>query len=346
MEKLVIDGSMGEGGGQVLRTALAMSAVTGKAVEVRNIRANRPKPGLMPQHLLVARAFHDICGGKMEGAKASSSRLLFSPGDPIPGSYSFDVGTAGSTTLVVQGLLPMMMHTGGRWSLNIEGGTDVLWSPSWDYFSYIYKEHLGNMGADLSVRLKKRGFYPSGGGAIFVSLRPSKFRGLVLEDRGDLMGVAGRGILSKLPLEVWERMRAAILHRLIDFGSVTEEMLSVDHVLGSPDKAAGVTLWAEFQHTRLGSTCLGEKGLRAEMVGECAVDPLLKDIVAGATLDPWAADQLLPVMALAGEESVFLLRETTEHFLTVAELVQKFLGVDVKLSKENGTTRVEVGGVT
>ena len=172
---------------------------------------------------------------------------------------------------------------------------------------------------------------------------PISLEGRSIEN--ELLGIVGRGLLSRLPLEIWERMQAAVLNRLIEFGNVTDSKLTVEHVMGSKDKAAGVTLWAEFEHTRLGADCMGEKGLRAEKVGENAVEPLLADIVSGATLDILAADQLLPVMATVPDKSVFYVRETTKHFLTCAEIIKKFIDIDISVNRDKGLAHVVVEGM-
>ncbi len=328
----------------MLRTSLAFSAITQRPVEVRNIRANRPKPGLRPQHLTVAKAFQEISGGSLEGAKTGSTRLHFKPGDLTPGAYTFDIGTAGSITLFLQALLPAMAATGGRWSIRVKGGTDTKWSPPWDYFNYIFLEHLSHMGMDILAKLDKRGFYPAGGGEASIVLRSTRLTPLVREERGELDIVAGKGFLSDLPLEVWERMKASILDKLIDFGSVTKEDIIVEHVLGPGDKAIGVTLWSEFQHARLGSSGLGEKGVRAEEVGERAVMPLLDDIRSGATVDIHAADQLLPYMALAPGNSAFYVREVTGHTQTNMDIISKFLDVKWEREEEEGRIGISVEG--
>ncbi len=313
---LHIDGSYGEGGGQILRTAVAMSMIHRTEITIENIRANRPKPGMSPQHHMAMSAAAEICGADVEGLKPGSTRSVFNPGEIKGGEYTFDIGTAGSVTLMLQALIPAGLHADKDTIFTLKGGTDVKWSPPYDYFENVFLEHLRKMGVDVTSRLIKRGHYPKGGGEVKVTVKPGMPENPEVGDNVD--NIEGKVFVSNLPDHIAKRMKKAALKGLIDY------CVSISTEIGdSPSPGTGITLWTTGGK-RLGCGVLGERGVPAEDVGkECAV-MLLKDIDAEVDLDPWCADQLIPYLTMVGGSGELSVRKATEHLRTNIWLVNQF----------------------
>lgn len=341
MSLLEIDGSHGEGGGQIVRMAVALSALTSTPVRVVNVRAKRAKPGLAAQHATAIRAVARMCDANVEGAEVGSGAFTFTPGPLHGGKVSVDVGTAGSITLVLQACMPAAFHAGDV-ELEIRGGTDVPWAPPLDYFGHVFLGLLQKMGGRAEVEVAMRGYYPRGGGLVRVRVeRTSRWRPLLLPGRGGIVRIAGRAHASNLPPDVVERMKSAATRRFATYTSVRIH----SEVLG-PDRAVGpggaIVLWAETPETILGASGLAEKGKRAEKVGEEAAALLLKEIESRATLDVHASDQVLAYAAMAASPSEFLVREATEHARTMMWLLGSFLKTQFHVSSEGGISRIRV----
>ena len=208
---LTIDGSQGEGGGQVLRSSLAMSLVTGRPFVIENIRAGRKKPGLMRQHLTAVNAATEVSHAEVKGATIGSARLEFQPGKVTPGNYTFSVGTAGSATLVLQAVLPALMLADGESNLTLEGGTHNPFAPPWDFLTKTYLPVLNRMGPTVEARLIRPGFYPAGGGQFTVRIRPARQLGrLELLERGEIRTRRVRALVANLSRRIAERERESI----------------------------------------------------------------------------------------------------------------------------------------
>ncbi len=338
---VTIDGSMGEGGGQILRTAIALSAVTGRPVRVVNIRAKRRNPGLRPQHLTAIRALAEITGARVRGASVGSMEVVFEPGRVRGGSYFFDVGTAGSVSLVLQALLPALAYADGPVRLRLRGGTDVKMAPTIDYTREVLLRLLEKMGYRVVIRLIRRGHYPRGGGIVdvFIDDPPRGFQPLDLPERGSILEVRGRSHAVRLPRHVAERQaRAAwslIRERLGLVPSIEVEWYEPDRDphLGP---GSGVALWALTEKSVLGADALGERGKRAEVVGREAAEKLVEDLETGAALDRYAGDMVPVYMALAPGVSRYTGARLTMHALTVLELL--------KLIVEEAEIRIVRGG--
>ena len=339
---LEIDGAYGEGGGQLLRTAVALSAVTRRAIRVSNIRARRDKPGLAPQHLAAVRAVAAICGARVAGLEPRSRQIEFVPGDLGCGRHRFDVGTAGSVTLVLQALLPVMVASGATSEVAVAGGTDVRAAPPIDYFANVLLALLHRMGVDATLTVRRRGYYPRGGGEVEIAVAPGKLRPLAVEQPGALHGLAGLAHVGNLPEHIAARMRSAALDRLGDVARRRAEIATA--VLG-PDAAIGrcgaIVAWAHTEHTVLGAGRVAELGVRAEALCEAVGEALAADLASGATLDVHAADQLLVYLALAGG-GAFATRTLTSHAETAMWLIEQFLPVAFRTSAGPALTRVEV----
>ncbi len=329
---LKIDGSYGEGGGQILRSALALSMVNGQNIKVHDIRANRPNPGLSHQHLMAIKAASEICGARTKGVEKSSTEIIFEPGEIKGGVYNFDIGTAGSVTLLLQALIPPALKADGGITLKVRGGTDVKWSPPYDYFENVFLELLRRMNADVESELIKRGHYPKGGGKVKVTIRPSELEAISMSE--GIERIEGRAFVSELPEHIAERMKKQVLKEFIELET---SISTQDYESASP--GTGIVIWTRGGKV-LGRGVLGEKGVPAEEVGEEAAKALKNDIESGVDLDPNAADQLIPFLALSDHRGCLTTRELTGHLETNAWLVNRFLEDKVELVEKESEIEI------
>lgn len=334
-----IDGSEGEGGGQMLRTALALSALTKRSFRFENIRAKRDRPGLAPQHLTGVRGVAEICNAKVDGASAGSTSLTFEPGTVEAGDYRFDVGTAGSITLVLQACMLACARTRARTEFDVIGGTNVRMSPPSDYLEQVFFPLLRGLGYDIDVKTPARGFYPQGGGEMVVGMAMGeRILPLDLKERGRFRQISGTCFTQKLPDHIAERMSSTARKALVGHSPVK---LALDRRQGH-SIGAGILLAAEYENTVLASDALGDKGISSEKLGELAATSLLLEIDSGATLDRHAADQIVPYLSLAAGPSTFLADELSLHFWTQVEIINKFLDADIEATLEGNLHRVSV----
>ncbi len=326
-----IDGSYGEGGGQIIRTALAFSAILRKPIRVRHIRAGRKNPGLQPQHLKAVEASVRITEGRVEGLKLGSDTVTFIPQNIVPGDYRFEIGTAGSVTLLLQAfLLPLCLSQESS-RLRLVGGTHVQWSPPFHYLNEILFPTLNSMGISVKTRLERWGWYPRGGGILHVEAEPIReLRPIVLIERGPLKKIRGISATSHLPRHVGERQRDYAL-RKIEKELKKDAQIQVLYDVPANGPGSFFFLIAESQGAMAGFSSLGQRGKRAEAVAEEAVDSLKEYIKSDGCIDPHLADQLIPFAALAKGNSVLTTTRITEHLLTNLWVVQNFL--DVRISK-------------
>jgi RNA 3'-phosphate cyclase len=340
---LQIDGSYGEGGGQILRTAVALSALTKKPVEITNIRARRPNPGIKPQHYIAIKSIKEICHAETHGLKIGSSRLTFLPGDLTGGNYTFDIGTAGSIPLVFQACLLSAIKTPEPVTIRVTGGTDVRWAPSWDYFQHVFLPLLQKMGVSIKAELVRRGYYPKGGGEAVITINPCReLTPLQLNQNQEFQEVNGIIHSAHLPDHIGVRMKHAAIQTVLRKNMKTPSV----HIEKTTSLSAGVgiTLWSQSEDTIIGHTVLGERGVSSEQIGETAAIRLLEEIEAGATLDVFAFDQLLPYMPLGrdNERSSCLVREISGHAATNMWLVQQFFDVAFDVHEQCGLMQVSV----
>lgn len=338
---LTIDGSFGEGGGQILRNSLALSMMTGRDIRIENIRANRPRPGLRPQHLAAVRGAAGICAASVEGDEVGSSQVTFRPGKIQAGRHTIDIGTAGSITLLLQTLLPPLLRGNGPSTLQLKGGTDVPWSPPLDYLRHVLLPLLHRMGIKVSIERVRRGFNPKGGGEIEVLINPGipTFTEFLppensgSEDAGENdmhpgengMRIFGSVFISELPGYIAKRMQEAAQAELLrELGAGTDINIttSEDDGIGV---GTGITLWGKG----IGSSALGRKGLRAEDVGRNAARELIREIRSGCGVDLHAGDQL-PIFAPMVKETQrgmrmhYSVREITGHLRSALWVLEQF----------------------
>jgi len=320
-----IDGAHGEGGGQLVRTAVALSALTGRPLALRNVRAGRPRPGLAPQHLAAVRAVAALCEARCEGLEPRSAAFTFEPrAHPAGGELRVDVGTAGSVTLVLQALLPVLLAARAPSRVVVTGGTDVRQAPTWDYFCEVLLGLLGRMRLRVRARLARRGYYPRGGGEVALEVEPGVPAPLKWPAPPASWRIAGEAHVANLPLAIAERMRHAAQ-------AVVGEAEIGARALG-PEEAAGtggaITLWAE-----------SEAGLLR--LGAAVGQKLAADLASGANLDAHAADQVLVYLALAPRGSSFAVREVSGHARTTIWLLEQFLEARFSAAREGARWRLK-----
>lgn len=334
-----IDGSYGEGGGQILRTSLALATHLQRPLEIINIRHNRKTPGLMPQHLTAVRALQKICAAEVKGDRHKSEKLYFNPGKVRPGKYSFDIAaekrSAGSASLVLQTVaLPLFMIPGGS-TLKIKGGTHVPWSPPATYLKQVFFPMLARLGLYSQVKILRWGFYPEGGGEINLMIKrgPSHAKCRDFVDRGKLIRVTGLSAVANLPPSIADRQKRRALEMLKENGIganiATKEARS-------PGKGTMLFLTAEYENCLAGFSRLGEKGKPAEIVAEEACQDLIdfagKNVAIGHNL----ADQLIPYLCLTHKKFTLEVSNLTTHLLTNLWVVSRFLDVRIDIRGAQG----------
>lgn len=336
---LEIDGSHGEGGGQLVRMGLALAAITGRSVRIRGIRARRSPPGLAPQHLAAIRAVATLAQGTLEGDRTGSMDITFRPGALRGGEFQFAVGTAGSVALVLQALLPVAVSAPRPSTFRITGGTDVPASPPFDYLRRVLFPLLETLGVAAQVECLRRGYYPRGGGEVAVEVRPGRLQPLVCETPGKLRALRGYAHVTGLPRHVLERMGRAAQAQLEQPLALEETLLEGEQALGP---GGALVLVAETTHTRLGASAIARRGVPAERLGITAAQALLEELACGATLDLHTSDQVLVYLALAGARSSFYARTLTSHAATTLWLLEQFLPVRWEARPEGSRTRIRL----
>ena len=337
---ITLDGSRGEGGGQILRTALALSAFTGKAFRIERIRAGRAKPGLLRQHLTAVNAAAEVCSGKVDGATLGSGQLTFEPGPVRAGEYRFAIGTAGSTTLVLQAVLPPLLVAGGPSTVTVEGGTHNPAAPPFDFLDKALVPLLNRMGPTVALTLDRAGFYPAGGGRITARVGPAaRLAPLHLAERGEVTHRLCRAVVAALPGEIAKRELAVVRQRFADWPESSFQIRQLPE-----DQGPGNVVMIEVGGDAVTEvfSAVGARGVRAEAVAETAMAEAKAYLAAGAPVGPHLADQLLVPLAMAGGGS-FVTTEPTPHTTTNVDTVRAFLDVTVSVAEAGaGRWRVEV----
>ncbi len=337
---LEIDGALGEGGGQVLRTALSLSLVTGHPFCIRNIRAGRPKPGLRQQHLTAVRAAARIGGAEVEGDQLGSQCLRFVPGTIQPGVYEFSTEGAGSTTLVLQTLLPPLLTADGNSALLLKGGTHNPFAPPFDFMAKTFLPAIQCMGPVVHASLERYGFYPAGGGRARVRIEPSSFLSpLSLVERGRVVRVGATAVVAKLPKHIAERE----LNTLRGMLDMSPENLTLLELADAPGPGNVVMVEVVCEQITEVFTGFGRRGVPAETVGEEVGQRTRHYLDAGVPVGAHFADQLLLPLCVAGQ-GAFRTVELSLHARTNLEVITHFLDTDVRIYPEARSAWViEVG---
>jgi RNA 3'-terminal phosphate cyclase (ATP) len=341
---VTLDGSYGEGGGQIARTALTLSAITGRPFRLDNIRANREIGGLRPQHLAAVRAMAQLCSAHVQGAELGSRSLLFEPtASPSAGEYVFnivaltDAQSAGSTTLLLQTVLLPLALVHGDSRVVLAGGTHVAWSPPYHFLADVYLPLLWRLGLEIRLELGRWGWYPRGGGEITACITGGAARDalkpLLLTDRGRLLSVWGLSVASNLPEHIVERQRDRALARLR-----ARHIKARIETPSAPSPGPGTLLFlvAEFERAIAGFTGYGRLRYPAEKVADDACDAFEAHLKGGGALDPHAADQALLPLALAPGASRFTTSAVTRHLLTNAWVIAQFGAGEITIEGDEG----------
>lgn len=344
---VIIDGSQGEGGGQILRSSLALALVTGRSVELQNIRAGRRKPGLMRQHLTAVQAATEIGNAQVEGARIGADKLTFRPGKLSSGQYRFGVGSAGSATLVLQTILPALMVAESPSSIELEGGTHNPWAPPFDFLQRAYLPLVNRMGPQLSGTIERHGFYPAGGGKFRVEILPSRsLCGLDLQIRGNILGRKARILNSNLPEHIADREKKKIIRRLN-----WDESEIVIESIRSPGPGNIVLAEIESEEVTEIFTSFGRQEASAEAVAQELVDQVQDYLAAGVPVGPYLADQLLLPLGMGAwqernstQKSIRSFRTSplTRHSKTHIDLLKTFLGIGIEVVPEDDSRNVIV----
>lgn len=333
---ITIDGSFGEGGGQILRTALGLSLFTGQPFRIEKIRAGRRNPGLLRQHLTAVKAAAKIGQAEVSGVNIGSTQLTFTPGRVAHGDYHFAVGTAGSATLVLQTVLPALIISEDQdqqTHLTLEGGTHNPFAPPFDFLAKAFLPLLGRMGARIEARLERYGFYPAGGGRFEITITPvKKLEPIELNERGRILDRRANALVAHLPRNIAER-ELGVIHKKLSW---PWEWLEAESITNSPGPGNVITLEIESENVTEVFTGFGERGVAAEAVADQAVVAARRYLASDVAVGEHLADQLLLPMALARGGS-FTTVPPSRHTTTNIEIIRKFL--DVEIGAEQITNR-------
>ena len=336
-----IDGKMGYG--QVLRTSIALSALTGKPIKIFNIRVNRPNPGLAPQHLTSVKVAAEFCNAEVKGLKLGSLEVEFIPKEiELPAKKRIDIGTAGSIGLLLQTLIPILLFGNREVELEIKGGTAGLGAPPIEFLIHVFFPILEKMGVKKPlIEVERYGFYPKGGGIVRIKTFPVKnLKALELVKRGELKKIEGVSVVGSLPEHIAKRQANSARKVLMQAGFSSEIKAKVVQTF-SP--GTFISLWANFENTILGNDALGVKGKPAEKVGEEAALGLIESIRSNACLDKFMSDQIIPFLALAKGKSKVKIEKFTEHVRTNLKVCEIFFGKIFEIDEENKT--IQANGI-
>ena len=339
-----IDGSRGEGGGQVLRSSLALSLVTGQPFIIENIRANREKPGLMRQHLTAVEAAATVGGCSVGGVGVGAKTLRFEPGKVRGGNYVFRIGTAGSATLVLQTVLPALMLAEEPSTVMLSGGTHNSMAPPFDFLQRVFLPMVNRLGPTIEAKLLRHGFYPAGGGEFRVDICPvPKLTGLCLTQRGETLSRSGRILISRIPEHVAHRERKTLAGRM----NWAESEIVIEEIRNSAGPGNVVMLSLESEHVTELFTAFGSRGVRAEEVAAQAAEMFQEYAVRDAPVGEFLADQLLLPLGIAAwqgsEYSEFLTGPLSPHATTHIDILRRFLDIDIQAEDRGGRVLVRIG---
>jgi RNA 3'-terminal phosphate cyclase (ATP) len=339
-----IDGSQGEGGGQILRTAISLSAITGKPIEVSNIRANRTNPGLRPQHMAGIRIIADLFHAKSENLKVGAEWIRFSPSDKFEGgSIKFDIGTAGSIPLILMTVVPAVSLSNNSLQIEVTGGTDVKASPTIDYIKHIVAKSYLSIGPKFSVDVLKRGYYPKGGGVVQCTIKPCKTPGTIELLATEYLEPKIISVCSQLPIHVAKRQISSALIALEKKDIRCSNYTASIETSISPGSSILVYSASDFG-LYVGGDSIGELGKRAEAVGTEAAMRFLDSTLAQATVDPFLADMLVLPLALSKGRSRYRVGRVTQHLLTSLHVVSQIMGCKYSIEQQGGSYIVMIEG--
>ncbi|MFH0748860.1 MAG: RNA 3'-terminal phosphate cyclase [Candidatus Bathyarchaeota archaeon] len=347
-----IDGSFGEGGGQILRMSLALAALVGKPIKIKNVRSRRSPPGIRPQHQTAVKAIAAYSQAVVKGCSIGSTELEYSPRKIRGGNFSFDAETAASTSLILQSLIPLMAFSNENSFLDLHGGTNNPWAPPIDYIQHVFLPILSKTGFRGSLELVRRGFYPQGGGFIQASAEPiRRFKPIVLTKVGEIQRISGLSYSSRLPKHIGERMARSANVTLLNGGfkeaNIRCECLQKNDKYSAISPGCGIILIAESSTGAiLGSDSLGEPKKIAERVGQEAAESLVKQLKTGVPVSKHLGDQLIIYMALANGRSEIAIEELTLHTLSCIYVSKTIIDANFEILGDLGrVTRIICDGI-
>ncbi len=337
-----VDGSFGEGGGQILRTAITISSILKKPVRVSNIRANRSNPGLRPQHITAVKVLADMCEAEVENLEMGASWISFNPEERAESSLSFDIGTAGSITLLLTATVPAASLNGVGCDLELIGGTDVKWSPTLDYFRRVVLPAYRLIGIDCNIEMVRRGYYPQGGGKVKVRVKSSKNLKPIDVVSRDIPPPSAISICSNLPRNVAERQMSSALNYLFEQNVSWSDMKIEEADAVSPGSSMLLYSVGE-KGPFIGADSIGERGKPAEKVGKQAAQLFLREYSSGAPIDMHMGDMLVTPLFLAEGESKFRVSTVTQHMQTNLHVASLLTGRGYRLEEhKDGTTTLTI----
>ena len=327
-----LDGAVGEGGGQILRSALTLAMITGRPFRIRNIRANRAKPGLMRQHLVAVQAALQVCGGEATGAALGSQDLTFVPGTVTGGDYEFAIGTAGSCTLVLQTVLPALLKADKPSIVRLAGGTHNPMAPPVQFLQRAWCPRLAEMGARIDIRLERFGFYPAGGGVVLARVEPcAELRPRTWMTRGERRAAYAEAFVAGVPGRVAQRELECV-GRAMNWG---EDQLLVRDLPADQGPGNALMLTLDYEHATEVFTAFGEKSVASEQVARQVVQRARRYLMSRAAFAEYLADQMMLPLALAGGGG-FTLDEVSMHARTNARVIETFLPVRFTFDNRDG----------
>lgn len=339
-----IDGSIGYG--QLLRSLISLSVLTSKPVKITNIRKGRPKPGLMPQHLMGVKVAGEFCDAEITGLELYSTEVGFAPKSFNVTDKRIDIGTAGSIPLLLQTLTPILIFSKKPVNLEIVGGSAGLGSPTIEFVKYVKYPLLSKFGLPMpEVEIIRHGFYPRGHGLVRIKFHPvEKLKSINMTDPGKVLSIRGVSVVGSLPSHIANRQANAAKKALTDRGLGDVEIDVQPVATASP--GTSITLWAVCENTVLGADSIGKKGFPAEKVGENVALGLINSIESRAALDKYMSDQILPFLALGDSESKITVEKVTEHCITNIKVIEKILPVKFEVKGNRGETgEISVRGI-
>ena len=336
---ITIDGSIGEAGGQILRTAIGLSSVLLKPVRITNIRKNRPSPGLKAQHLTGVKIAGEFTNAEIKGLELNSTEIEFIPKSHSIRSRKIDIGTAGSIGLLLQTLMPLLIFADDEVTLDITGGTFGLGSPTIQFLRHITFPMLNKLGVPVpDVEIIREGVYPKGQGQVRITFHPvGKLNPVKILERGDIKSIRGISIVGSLPEDISKRQGNAAKKTLVERGYPDAQVEKRVDDTASP--GTSITLWAECENSVLGSDAIGKLGKPAENIGEECAQELIKSLESGAALDKWMSDQIIPFLALAKNSEVRV-EEITDHCGTNMLVIEQILDLKFDIDEKDKIIRV------
>lgn len=333
---ITIDGRMGEGGGQILRTCLSLSLISGLPFRIKQIRSGRSSPGLAAQHLNAVLLAQEIGHAQVDGAKLGSTDLTFAPLKIHGGVFHRDIGTAGSTSLVIQAIYLPLSYAERRSRITLNGGTHVPYAPTFDWLNFQWLKYSNLIGFDITLDLKLAGFYPRGGGQVIIEINPaSNFSGINISDRGSLKQIRGVSVVANLDRKIAERQRQQVIRRLSSKYPLNDIRIKQ---LPSKNKGSSITLVCEFDKSQSCYSSLGAPGKPSEVVADEVCDLVETCISSHAAIDEYLADQLLLPLSLVGTDSTYSTVKITDHIRTNADVIKTFINPTINITGSTGSS--------